>query len=88
MGPQGFEVSPTGLYHLWGSASVTEGTPLAITFSSNNGTALPNNIRKAVATSESTAYTVAVTAKSTTGITLTITGSAGSATVDWDVTGD
>ena len=84
----GFEVSPNGIVRMWGAKTVTQGTPLAITFSTEVGRAFPNAFFTGNANAATAAYSVSVSNGSTTGVTLTLNGGAGSSTVFWQAIGN
>lgn len=85
----GYRVLPEGLIEQWGSATVTTGTPLAITFATN-GIAFPNNLFNLQLTliTPSGANTVDATSPSATGFTANVAGTAGTSTVDWRALGN
>lgn len=86
----GYQINPNGLVTMWGSLSVTSGTPVAVTFSSNNGIAFPNNVFSIVASINApgaSGNVVSTTSTSVTGTTFSCTGSGGN-TVYWQATGN
>lgn len=84
----GFEVSPNGMIRMRGTKTVTQGVPLAITFATEVGRAFPNAYFTGNANAETAGYSVSVSGGSTTGLTLTLNGGAGSSVVDWQAIGN
>lgn len=86
----GFSVDANGIIEQWGSATVTEGTPLTVTFATN-GISFPNAIWNAQATLVSPSAggnTVYVTSPATASMVLNVAGTAGSNTVHWRARGN
>jgi hypothetical protein len=88
-GNNGCRVNADGTIEQWGSASVTIGTPLSVTFATN-GLAFPNACWQVVCgfgTFPGT-DTVGATSISATGFTISTGGTAGTATVYWRALGN
>lgn len=88
----GFMPRPDGLIEAWGSATVTTGTPLAITYA---GAGLPNmstqtfNVDLTLAGPSGTTNSAYLSgALATTGFTINVGGTAGTSTVLWRALGN
>lgn len=83
----GFEVSPNGIIRQWGTATVTTGTPLAVTFA----LAFPNALfalNVGLVTPSAGGNTSYATSPTTSGFSANVAGTAGSNTVHWQAVGN
>ncbi|MGH9821682.1 MAG: gp53-like domain-containing protein [Blastocatellia bacterium] len=87
----GYETSANGIIRMWGSKTVTIGTPLAIVFATEVGRAFPTalfNVQASLDTPSAATDTVSTSSSSITGTTLSVAGTAGTTTVYWTATGN
>jgi len=89
IGNNGFVARGDRIIQQWGSATVTVGTPLAVTFATN-GIAFPNACFQVLLTMDGppgTANVVWLSGVSSTGFTINSSGTAGTMTVRWMAVG-
>lgn len=87
----GFEVSQNGVIRMWGNKTVTAGTPLAITFSTEVGRAFPNAIFSVFTSLQAPgagATGTFTSSPSITGVTLNVAGGTAASTVYWQAIGN
>lgn len=87
----GFEPNPDGTIEAWGSATVTTGTPLAVTYAGAGLPNMPNStltVQLTLASPSGTTNSVYLSgALATTGFTINVGGTAGTSTVLWRAKG-